>query len=759
MATSGVDGSYQVFGITTGTYSVRFTDPQRRFAPEWYDGVDSSAAATAVSVTLGQDSPGIDAQLRAPGVVTGVVTDTFGTPIEGVSVYGPGQSAKTDAQGRYQLVGFGVETPSIQFSKTGYVSQTVVVSTTPGSTTTSDVALPRRGVISGVVANANGEPVGGVRVNAQRVVPGGSSSATTDADGRYALTNLDSAQWYVSVTDYDGTYITEWFDGARTRDQATRVTTAVDVESRADFELDRGGFISGSVTDASGQPIPNVSVSYWSPSATEFYGASTDENGDYTIGGLETGRYAIEFNRWDYVTAFYDGADALTAATLVDVSRQNTATGIDAVLDLAAPVGPGSIAGTLSDSGGSPIAGAQAKAYQPGYQGRPVLRGSAFSDAQGVYTIVGLAEGTYFVQFDAVDHASEWFDDVLARDSATPIEVGQLAAVTSIDASLAAAAAFQGFVRDPQGGPRADVQVVLRSDLGDQRSTVTDSTGGYSFTDIDPGNYQFELIDLAGDFLTQYYPDGQYVAAAAGDSTDLDFTLDQPAAVVQGVVADEAGDPMPDQYVRLVTGSSLQSSSYRSARTDASGAYRFGRLDAGSYRVFFVGSSTLAEQWYENSSSFGGASLLDALAGVPQTVDFVVRERATVTGRVVNEAGAPLANIKIRARASNDSLRDVGLVYTDARGEFVLRPNVRDEIVLLVGPSGVYIEEYYPDASDVSAAQILDLSSTRACRWSRDRRFRQPPADCRAECECHRRLRPSDGDLRTQFRRLRLRSP
>ena len=216
--------------------------------------------------------------------------------------------------------------------------------------------------------------------------------------------------------------------------QATRVTTAVDVESRADFELDRGGFISGSVTDASGQPIPNVSVAYWSPSADRFHGATTDENGDYTIGGLEAGRYAIEFGRWGYVTSFYDGADALTAATLVDVSRENTTTGIDAVLDLAAPVGPGSIAGTLSDSEGSPIAGAQAKAYQPGYRGRPVLRGSAFSNAQGAYTIVGLAEGTFFIQFDAVDYASEWFDDVLARDSATPIEVGQLATVTNIDA-------------------------------------------------------------------------------------------------------------------------------------------------------------------------------------------------------------------------------------------------------------------------------------------------------------------------------------
>ena len=254
--------------------------------------------------------------------------------------------------------------------------------------------------------------------------------------------------------------------------------------------------------------------------------------------------------------------------------------------------------------------------------------------------------------------------------------------------------------------------MVLRSDLGDRRSTVTDPTGSYSFTDLDPGNYQFEIIDLVGDFLAQYYPEGGYVAAAAGDSTELDFTLDQPAAVVQGVVTDEAGDPMPDQYVRLVTGSSLQSSSYRSVRTDASGAYRFGRLDARSYRVLFVGSATLAERWFENSSSFGGASLVDAPAGVPQTVDFVARERATVTGRITNEAGAPLANIKIRARAMNDSLRDVGLAYTDARGEFVLRPNVRDEIVLLVGPSDVYLQEYYPDASDVSAAQILDLSST-----------------------------------------------
>jgi len=704
-----LEGSYQVYGIVTGTYSVAFSDPDRRYAPEWYNGADSSAAATPVAVVLEQDTPDIDAQLREGGIISGTVTDSFGQPLEGVRVDTSGASATTIADGTYQLTGFGVGTASLTFSTYGYVTETVTVDTAPAALATADVALQRRGIISGVVTNEEGEPLEGIRLRLYRSYRDSYHGRTyTDAEGRYSFINLDASQWHLSADDGAfNVYIPEWFDGARSRDQASLITTAIDLESRADIELDRGGVITGTVLDANAVPIRYADAYLWTPSAERVYAASTDENGEYRIGGLESGRYAVEFTAWGYVTSYFDNATSLTSATLVDVTRQETFAGIDAVLDLEAPTGDGAISGAVTDADGTPIEGAVVGAYQPGYRNRPVLRGSATTDATGVYTINGLAEGIYFVEFDAVDFASEWFDNTPERNLAAPVDVASLETVLGIDATLSPAADVTGSIRDPLDESRANVEVVIRSDRGERWSQVTTADGVYEFSDLDPGQYQLIITDLAGEFLSQYYPESDYFTVVSGDALEIDITLSQPAAVIEGFVTDEAGNPAGGLYVRLYRGTK-----YKSARTDGDGSYRFDQLEAGEYRVLFTGSSEYAEQWFENASSFDTATVIDATAGLSAHADLVARERPTVAGQVVNDDGAPLAGIRVKALAVNDFRRTVGLAYSDARGEFILHPDIRDDVLLLVGPSGVYLEEYYEDATEAAAATVLDLDAT-----------------------------------------------
>ena len=68
---------------------------------------------------------------------------------------------------------------------------------------------------------------------------------------------------------------------------------------RVDLDLSGGAAISGTVTDAEGQPLSGVSVVARPPRETGFErGAITDASGRYTIRGLPEGTYACEAARW-----------------------------------------------------------------------------------------------------------------------------------------------------------------------------------------------------------------------------------------------------------------------------------------------------------------------------------------------------------------------------------------------------------------------------------------------------------------------------
>lgn len=57
-------GNYEVFGLHTADYRVSFTDPQGQFESEFYDDQPDLVSADNVSVTLGYQTPGINAQLN-----------------------------------------------------------------------------------------------------------------------------------------------------------------------------------------------------------------------------------------------------------------------------------------------------------------------------------------------------------------------------------------------------------------------------------------------------------------------------------------------------------------------------------------------------------------------------------------------------------------------------------------------------------------------------------------------------------------------
>ncbi|MHB8580197.1 MAG: carboxypeptidase regulatory-like domain-containing protein [Ignavibacteriaceae bacterium] len=160
--------------------------------------------------------------------------------------------------------------------------------------------------------------------------------------------------------------------------------------------------ISGTVKDTSGMGINNAFVTAFDSATGQSHMAITDTNGNYTIKALAQGSYYVMFFARGYEPQFYPNADEWEKATPVNVSdsvinlnsvlfsdHQSTAFG-DVIGDIHSDKGnplPGVLV-TLKDSTGETI-------------------GSAVTDANGSYSISGLAQGNYTIIASVSTYSSQ----------------------------------------------------------------------------------------------------------------------------------------------------------------------------------------------------------------------------------------------------------------------------------------------------------------------------------------------------------------
>ena len=133
-ATTDADGLYDIGGLETGLYRVKFVDPSLVFAPEYYMGAFSILGAQTLLVTAPGTTPDINAELTAGGHVTGTVTAAEGgAPIEGVAIWAyqnvVGEEYEwfadpvyTDVDGNYDIAGLPSGDYVISFDGAGQYS-------------------------------------------------------------------------------------------------------------------------------------------------------------------------------------------------------------------------------------------------------------------------------------------------------------------------------------------------------------------------------------------------------------------------------------------------------------------------------------------------------------------------------------------------------------------------------------------------------------------------------------------------------------
>jgi hypothetical protein len=271
------------------------------------------------------------------------------------------------------------------------------------------------------------------------------------------------------------------------------------------------------VVGATANPLRNICVSAFD-GLTDYSGsAATGKAGAYSIPGLPTGSYSVEF--------FPCGSQNLISVlSQAKVTAPRAATGVNATL-----LPGGSISGVVT-AAGTPVANGCVGVLS----NDPNNPGSyAGTNNDGSYLVTGLAAGNYQVYFDPAcffdsgDVAPQWYNGQPTSATANPVTVTVGQTTPSIDAALQSDGQITGTVSGPTNAPLAGICVtaVPVGDLtGSQRVVAVSRTGGYTLTELLPGDYDVEFSSGCGasGYVHHWWQDASSQAAATPVSVGFD---------------------------------------------------------------------------------------------------------------------------------------------------------------------------------------------------------------------------------------------
>lgn len=243
------------------------------------------------------------------------------------------------------------------------------------------------------------------------------AKASTDAEGRYQIQQLPPGELLVRAAS--SAYVLK--PGATTA-QSTGDVNGITVKlfsgdqrDGVDLELIRGGVITGRVTDSGGRPLPKEPITLSevdkagdtrpAKMGTSWDEDQTDDRGIYRLFGIAPGLYVVSagantplLGSSRYMLRFYSDAADTAKAKVLEVTEGSELTGIDFHLPKAAKpeerrtfVAKGQV---LDAETGKPVVQADISAYE-----QFGVRGRATTDAQGVFQMAGLPNGSYQLQY------------------------------------------------------------------------------------------------------------------------------------------------------------------------------------------------------------------------------------------------------------------------------------------------------------------------------------------------------------------------
>jgi len=333
------DGSYEISHLAPRAdgYVVEFLpcDAGSSYTSEYYDNEQSLGTADVIDPTAADPSTGVDGHLSSGASISGTVEDSNGDPITTGDICvtawpsggGQGFSGTSDASGNYTITGLPADSYYVNFADCGgssrndveqwyggsltEASSTLVVLSYEGAQDGVDAEMQPAASISGTVYGGTGTttPLSEVCVEVDsKSADDQYYNARTDSSGDYTIEHVAPLAGGYTVDFQDcntpANYVSQYYGGNYSFDSASVITPTAAVPSTGiDANLVLGGSIEGTVTDPNDDPITSgVCATAYSNNATDgyysaySYGGELSDSGQYSIGGLPSGSYTVEFD-------------------------------------------------------------------------------------------------------------------------------------------------------------------------------------------------------------------------------------------------------------------------------------------------------------------------------------------------------------------------------------------------------------------------------------------------------------------------------
>ncbi len=302
--TTDRDGAYEFLALKPGTYSLESDDPR------FVRGVVADIVLKNNDVR-----PQTNLVLTSGATIAGTVRGPSNAPVAealvvafdatGVAI---GRSAYSDANGRYVIGGVPNGTFSVQASKSGFTTATVIdVSIVEGqSASNKNLSLKVGGEIQGLVQKADGSELGFVVLSAEK-------------DGKVMqVTQANSSGGFRFVDLEPGSYVIRTSLQGYSEVSSNAAVQAGKVTNLPSMKLSSLGKISGKVTkQANGQGLENLFVMAYVNGKPVAY-AVTDAAGTYSIPHLNVGDY--------YLTVSTVGSDGIVGSQVSITNANKTPT-------------------------------------------------------------------------------------------------------------------------------------------------------------------------------------------------------------------------------------------------------------------------------------------------------------------------------------------------------------------------------------------------------------------------------------------------
>ena len=540
-------------GMSEAEFAPLFTEIQTQVG----DSYEDYEAALSEAATLLPAYPGSEASLakvfqlladRARAVLETSVSgrlllSTTGYPLVGASLTlydgSTGVAVQTSSLNDGTYLFPSVPAGTYELTAEGYVlAETPAVEVSAADVVVPDLVASLAGTIWGyVLREGDGAPIGDVLVAAIRL-DGEVSTSSSGGDGGFSVPSLVS-----------GTYRLSAGGGAYRRLEQEGITVVEGEETpNVTLLLAEAASITGTLTGFTGSLPEQGAVFAVDTQGEVASGCEPGPGGSYVIDGLAAGVYTVIAAVPGFVR---EQVDVVTLVAGQAVSN------VDFVLEEA-----GEVSGTLIDT---------ATGLGLPEQFVEVLSGESNvalqqTDADGAFTIPGLAPGDYTLSATVENHATATADvTVIAGQS------------TQADLLAGPACAIVGTVLNGSDQPLPYSLVTAEDADGNRTTVTTNEDGAYRINNLAPGDYDVYLGDpFAGALLLR-----QVTLLQGGDEVTADFSLPIVSTVSGTVFSSDGTTPVPDAQVNF-----LQDSHFViSAECDESGEYLVRMVITGTFDI------------------------------------------------------------------------------------------------------------------------------------------------------------------------------